>query len=484
MNLMALRYKRFHTSRLLGLMAFGVLLGLMFGKTIVPDNNAIWLMIGLVLVLGGIRSGRWWALVMVLLAGLILGGVRGAEEAQRYAAYDELIGKSVQVEGTMNGDAQKTESGQQRVVLGTVRIDNDAYVGEVFVTLYSSVELKRGDTLVISGQIDEGFASYGASIRSGKLVSVERSQDLIRDIRERFAAAVRDVVVEPIASLGLGFVVGQRSTLPEELDEQLKIVGLTHIVVASGYNLTILARFVMRLLSRHSRYLALVTSLILVAMFVLFSGFSPSMNRAVIVTVLSLLAWYVGRRFHPALLIGYVAAGTAFFNPMYIWSDLGWYLSFFAFAGILVLAPLVIHTTYRKRRPSPFEQLVFETVSAEAAALPLIAFVFGVVPVLGLAANVLVAPFIPAAMALTAITGIVAMISTLFATIVALPTMLLIGYMVTVVEWLASLPIAQYSLDIGLGVLLVWYGALVSACIALRRKLRYDFNARDAQLEV
>jgi len=481
---MALRYKRFHTSRLLGWLALGVLLGLIVGETVTLQNDALWVMVALVFVLGGFRSARWWAVGVILIAGLILGTIRGSNETQRYAAYEELVGSSTQVTGKMSGDAQQAGSGQQRVTLTNVSIGGVGYVGEIFATLYSDAALKRGDKLVISGQVDEGFASYAASIRSGKLQSVERGNDIIRDIREQFAAVVRSVVVEPIASLGLGFVVGQRSTLPEELDEQLKIVGLTHIVVASGYNLTILARFVMRLLSRHSRYLALVGSLGVVFAFVLFSGFSPSMNRAVIVTVLSLLAWYVGRRFHPALLIGYVAAGTAFFNPMYVWSDLGWYLSFFAFAGILIVAPLVIHTLYRRRQASSFEQLVFETVSAEMVALPLIAFAFGVVPALGLIANVLVAPFIPVAMALTALTGVVAMVSSVLATIFALPMMLLIGYMVAIVEWLSSLPIAQYDVVVGFWALLIWYGVLIVGCIILQRRLHYDFNARDRELEV
>ncbi len=480
----AWRYKRFHVSYLLAWLGVGLLVGLMFGRGLNLGANAPVLFVSLVLVLGTLRSRRWWAVLAIVAAGLLLGALRGNDVGLEYDKYESLVDKQVVVVGVMSGDAQKIEGGRQRITIGTVSINDQAYVGEIFVTLYGKDELKRGDTVTVSGKLREGFASYGATISSGKIVRVDRGKNLIRDIREHFAETVRRLVIEPMASLGLGFVVGQRSTLPDTLDEQLKIVGLTHIVVASGYNLTILVRFVMRLLSRRSRYLALVCSLVMILGFVLFSGFSPSMNRAVVVTVLSLLAWYVGRRFHPVLLIIFVATATALWNPMYVWADLGWYLSFLAFAGILVIAPLVVRVIYRRRDPSSFEQLVFETMSAEVMALPLIAFSFGTVPVFGLIANVLVAPFIPAAMALTALTGFVGMISLQLAAIFALPTTILIGYMIAMVEWLSSFDFAQFSFDFGLTSLLVWYGILGTAAFIAQRKLRYNFRQQDQKLDI
>lgn len=483
MNLTVWRYRRLHVSYLLAWLAGGLLLGLLLGREYMVGFDAALLFIGLMLVLGALRSRRLWAVPVIILAGVCFGLMRGGIVANDYTQYRQYVDQKVTFRGIMTGDAQAVAGGRQKITLSGVEIDGNRYRGEVFVTVFGKDVLKRGDRLTVSGTMREGFASYGASISGGKVLSVSRGSDLIRDIRERFGEVVRSLVMEPMASLGLGFVVGQRSTLPDTLDEQLKVVGLTHIVVASGYNLTILVRFVMRLLSRHSRYLTFIASLLMITGFVLFSGFSPSMNRAVIVTVLSLLAWYVGRRFHPVLLIAYVSSATAFFNPMYVWADLGWYLSFFAFAGILVIAPLVVAFVYRKRRPTSFEQLVIETMGAEIVALPLVAFAFSTVPVFALLANVLVAPFIPAAMALTALTGVVGMISSTIATAVALPTTVLIGYMIAVVEWLSSLPMAQFELDLGLWPVLVWYGLLVVGCIAVQRRTKYNFRSPDPRLE-
>ena len=484
MNLTAWRYKQFHVSYLLAWLSFSVLIGIFVGRSNLVAANAVLLFVGLVLILGAFRSKRWWAILAIVIAGLAIGMMRGASMQMEYRTYESIVNRQVYLQGKITGDAQFGTGNRQKITLTDVRVGERDLPGEVFVTLYSDAKLKRGDSLRIKGMVREGFASYGAAISGAKIVTIERGSDMIRDIRERFSKALRAIVIEPMASLGLGFVVGQRSTLPDTLDEQLKVVGLTHIIVASGYNLTILVRFMMRILSKHSRYLALVASLLMIVSFVLFSGFSPSMNRAMIVTVLGLFAWYVGRRFHPILLILYVAAATAFVNPMYVWSDLGWYLSFFAFAGILVVAPLVMSAVYKRRKPTALEQLIVETMSAEMMALPIIAFAFGVLPVFALIANVLVAPLIPAAMLFTAVSGTVAMVSTTLAAVVALPTTILIGYMIAVVEWLAHLPNAQLPIDFDLVSIGVWYGVLIVSCIIMWQKTNYNFRQRDTKLEV
>lgn len=484
MQVMMLRYKRFHISYSIAFAAVGILFGLVIGRGIDGLQITPLLLVSLILLLGAFKSNRWWALIAALGAGLLLGAARGSAVEDSYAVYGKYIGQSVQLTGTLSGDPQITSSKQQRFTVSNIRLGEQQLEGEVFVSTYDDKHIKRGDRILFSGKIRQGFAAYGAAINSAKLHKIERQPNFIRDTRERFSEALRLHVAEPMASLGLGFVVGQRSTLPDSLDEQLKIVGLTHIVVASGYNLTILVRFMMRVLSRRSRYLALVCSLAAIILFVLFSGFSPSMNRAVIITTLGLLAWYVGRRFHPAFLILYVAAVTSFYNPMYIWADLGWYLSFFAFAGILIVAPLIIRFFYRRQEPNSFVQLVIETLSAEVMALPLIAFAFSTFPVFGLLANVLVGPFIPAAMALTAITGAMSMIIQPLGAILAFPSTILIAYMVAIVEWLASVPWAQYNFHIGLGHLLVWYSTLFAAIVFVVKKVGYDFRARDRKLEI
>ncbi len=472
------RYKRFHISYLLSWLGVGMLLGLFVGRAV--PLIAVWIILALALVLTvtSLKSRRWYACVLIVVAGMLLGYLRGAVFAYSLHSFDGYIGTKTTLVGTVQQDpVLKDGSNIWQAELGDVSVGSASLNGGVFATIVSDETLKRGDTVTISGRVLEGFGSFQESMYRAELRHVSRPNDPFLAARDSFAEAVRRVMPEPEASLGLGFVVGQKSALPDDLAEQLKTVGLTHIVVASGYNLTILVRFARRLLARRSRYLALVGSGLLVVGFVFVSGFSASMNRAAVVTALSLLAWYYGRKFHPIQLILYVAAVSAFLNPLYVWGDLGWLLSFAAFTGVLVAAPIITRLLYgKKREPSAVVQLVVETLSAEVMTLPIIIISFGYVPVFALIANILVAPVIPFAMLLTFIAGVVGWLAPWFSTLAA-PATILIAYVVAIVKWLSQAGWARLPVDIPAWVALVWYGALLFVGWVVWRRRKVDLLA-------
>ena len=471
------RYRRFHVSYLFGWLALGVLVGLLLAKLTQLTVSPVGLVIFAILTLPALKSRRWWAILIVIVMGVVFGLARGGDYSSQTAKYNELIGVQTTISGVIATDPQQSGKGSQTFQLGGVKTGSVRLPGELYISTISKSEMKRGDMVAIKGKLKEGFATYPATMSFAEATSISRSPNIIREVRERFIESVRTNVVEPMASLGIGFVVGQRTSLPPDLDEQLKIVGLTHIVVASGYNLTILVRFARRLLARHSRYLAFVLSIALMLTFVAFSGFSPSMNRAVAVTGLSLLAWYYGRRFHPLLLIMYVAAGTALWNPVYVWADLGWYLSFFAFGGVLLIAPLISAQLFKDKSPPAVSQLVIETLSAELMTLPLIAFIFGIFPTFGLLANVLVGPVIPFAMLATTSAGIVGVVFPILAPFAAVPATVTIGYVIAVVEWLSSVDWAQLHAAATLPVVIVWFVAVLVWSIYIWHRSGYNFRS-------
>lgn len=430
----------------------------------------------LLLVVVSLHSRRWYACIIVVVAGMGIGMMRGGLFYQDISVADSYIGQKVNLRGVVSQDPVLVNgSDLWSVQMSSIEIDARSIVGEVYATVRSDDALRRGDKIILSGKAKVGFGSFRISFNRADVTSIERHDDVFLYARDRFADATRKVMIEPEASLGLGFLVGQKSELPSDLSDQLKIVGLTHIVVASGYNLTILIRFARRLLARHSRYLAFAGSILLVVGFAFVSGFSPSMNRAAAVTILSLLAWYFGRRFHPVQLILYVASVSAFLYPSYLWSDIGWLLSFTAFIGVLVVAPMISQLFLRNKNEEQgaFSRLVVETLSAEIMTLPILIFVFGYVPVLALVANVMVAPVIPFAMLATFVAGCVGLILP-WLSVMAIPADIVIAYVVSIVQTLASAEWAKISLSIPSWSLFVWYGGLLVAGLWLWFRSKVD----------
>lgn len=478
MRLSSLRYRRIHISFILGWLAFGILVGIALGKSVPLLSSWLWGAAGLSLLPMVIRQRRWWSVGMAIVAGMLIGWQRGSSETIALSGYQRYVGSVVTIAGTISDDPQASERSQTVFSLASITIKNSPIKGRAYVSVAGKKELKRGDRVVLNGKLQEGFGSYQATMRYAAVTATNSGATPIRDVREHFSAGVREVVQEPEASLGIGFVVGQRSSLPPELDEQLKMVGLTHIVVASGYNLTILVRFARRILAKYSRYAALAASLGLVGGFIAFSGLTPSMTRAGAVTVLSLLAWYYGRRFHPLLLIAFVAAGTAYIDPIYLWSDIGWYLSFLAFIGVLIVSPLMVARLYGSKKPAAIMQLLMETIAASLMTLPLILFTFERLPVLSLLANVLVAPFIPFAMLATTIAGVAGMIAPAMLAWLGLPATIMIGYVVAVVEFLSSIEWAQIDMAIPVGAMIASYAVICAVLFVWWRRTNHRFLAR------
>jgi competence protein ComEC len=422
--------------------------------------------------------------ITALLAGILFGLWRGSLERVELAKYQQFIGTSVVIQGKISEDVERGNSNEMRLKLQDIMIANIKLPGELWASASSRIEIKRSDIVTLGGKLREGFGNFPASMSFAKVIKAERPDgaDVARDMRDGFASGVRRAITEPMASLGVGYLTGQRSTLPPELDEQLKIAGLTHVVVASGYNLTILVRFARRVFARFSKYASTMLAAAMIVGFVLVTGFSPSMSRAAAVTGLSLATWYYGRAVHPLVLLPFVAAITLALNPLFLWGDIGWYLSFAAFTGVMLLSPMVHEHFWGKKKAGMVRQIVVDTSCAQMVTMPIIAFSFGSYAPYALLANLLVLPLIPLAMALTFVAGITGLLFAGVASVVGKPAEVLLGYMVGVAQWVADLPGAQGEVVFGVELLAGSYVVIMAFALFLWRRTGHNFRG-DSMIE-
>ena len=437
----------------------------------------IWLGVAVLpLVVVSFRHLRVYVLPVLACAGLCVGLGYGSAALGERDAYNFYVGHLVELSGRVKEDPSRSSAGVS-LQLDTVKINDAELPGSVLVSLANS-NIKRGDIVVVKSLLNPGFGSFPASMSRATLVSLVRPVpgDIGRVVRDWFADKVRVNIPEPQASLGVGFLTGQKSALPDDLSDALKVAGLTHIVVASGYNLTILVRMARRLFIRFSKYLSAVSSGVMITMFMAVTGLSPSMTRAGLVSGLSLLAWYYGYRFHPLILLPFAAAITVALQPSYVWGDLGWQLSFAAFAGVMIVAPLLQRYFYGEKEPGVFRQILGETIAAHIVTIPIIASGFGVISNVAVIANVLVVPLVPFAMLLTFISGIWTIIGLPFVWLIATPTSWLLTYMTSVATFVSELSWAQSELQLELWVWGAYILVVALACVWMTRATKYDLR--------
>lgn len=408
------------------------------------------------------RRGRLW---LLLGPALILVGLWRAEawraDREELAA---LIGSEVVVSGRIIDDPVSPRRNRTDFRVGDLRLDGEPMEGVVRVRTYRLSGLHRGDEIRLSGELSDGFGPWQAELFYPQLLGSSRGEGWLDAWRDRLIAGMRTSVTEPMASFGLGLLVGVRSLMPRDVQDQLAIVGLSHLVAVSGYNLTILVRASRTVLARAGRGLALAGSLWLVLGFVLLTGASASIVRAGVVAVMVLLADHYGRRFEPIPLILLAAAGTALWDPGDL-TDLGWLLSFLAFFGILVLAPLLIARLRVPDRVVP--RLLVESLAAHILTLPLIMYVFGQMSVVAPLANILVLPLIPLAMLLSFVAGLAGMFVPALSGWAGWPAEWLLRLILAVADGLARLPGAAREEGLTLAGMLLCYAAIVAGTVVL-----------------
>lgn len=433
-------------------------------------------------------------MILAILAGSFMGLFRGTAERVALSDYGQFINQTLTISGKVFEDPDLGLSGDLRMRLVEVEIDGQKLPGQVWTSIIGArPEIRRSDTVFITGKLKNGFGTFPASMSFAKLDKVEAGvgNDPARDLRDEFSEQLSYSVSGPAHDLGMGVLAGQKTALPNDISEAFRIAGLTHIVVASGYNLTILIRFSRRLFARISRLAALLGGGTMALGFAFVTGFSPSMMRAVLVAGLSLLAWFYGRKFHPVVLILLVAAATVAINPAYVWGDAGWYMSFFAFAGILILAPLIKAYFWGEARPKPkiklrhkrptailtsLRQVFIETMSAQVLTMPIIALMLGQFAPYGILANLLVLPLVPLTMLLTFLAGIIGAILPNLAALAGWPAQTLLDYIIGVSQAVSNIPGAAQEVNFGVSWFVISITILLALLIYLRLKTKHNLR--------
>ena len=241
---------------------------------------------------------------------------------------------------------------------------------------------------------------------------------------------IRDQLSERTAGLGLAYLLGEKYLLDKELKTAFNKSGLSHIIVASGFALSVMINMVAGVFRKHSKFATTSFSLLAMTMFVGFTGFTPSMTRAFLMSGLSTIVGHAGRSFRPSRLIIIVACLSLLIEPSNLWS-VGWQLSFAAFFGISVLAPYFKKFFYGTEKINQLVDLLLGSVSAQICCLPISMYYFGTFSLAGIVSNLILPP-------LLGITMLSVFLTAVFGGVVTDWTETLLQFHILVVEFFAG----------------------------------------------
>jgi len=465
--------RKIHSSWQIAIICAGIFIGVYVAQYFSASSLA-YLVIAILLVAAAMWQKYIYLVPLLIIGGMLFGLWRGSLSQNELSQFKPFYGHNINISGSVKDDVDISSSNQLVIRLGDLTMKNKSMPGVLWVSA-TGPDIKRGDKLEISGKLMAGFGNFAGVIYRANIDKIIHPQpgDVARVVRDWFGDAVRRAIPDPEASLGIGYLTGQRRSLPPDLVLALQVVGLTHVVVASGYNLTILVRLARKLFVKVSKYLVVLSSGVMIVSFMAVTGVSPSMSRAGLVSALSLAAWYYGRKFHPIVLLLLAVAITVTINPSYAWGDLGWQLSFAAFAGVMILAPLSQRYFFGDKKPGFIGQALGETISAQIATAPIIILAFGQLSNVAIVSNLLVLPLVPYAMLLVFVAGVGSLTLPAFATIIAVPATWILQYMVGVINCLSSLPWAMSVVNVSAWAVAIYYVAIICICIYMSHVTKF-----------
>jgi competence protein ComEC len=198
------------------------------------------------------------------------------------------------------------------------------------VALPQSVQVKLGDTLRVITETSQGRTKVISA-------SVITTTNPIYIVRNQFIQFILSHSPSPLGEVSLGMVVGSRDILSDPVSSYIKKAGITHLLVASGTNIAIVVSFFSFLLIPITGRLRAIPFVIAVVwLYTMVVGFEPAIVRSALtftaVGVVSLVGLYI-----PTIAILFWMFWFFIIVTPSVILDVGFYLSFFAVAGILLL---------------------------------------------------------------------------------------------------------------------------------------------------
>jgi competence protein ComEC len=223
---------------------------------------------------------------------------------------------------------------------------------------------------------------------------------LILKIKSQLQKNIDKAIPAPQSGLLSGLLLGGDDKLSQEMQDNFSRTGMTHIVAVSGYNVTIIAEYLMLLgiFLGLWRKQAFWFALVGIFLFVLLVGLPASAVRAGIMGSLLLWAMKNGRLANAQNAIIFSAGIMLLINPLLLRYDIGFQLSFLATIGIVYFSPFLENQMIKKYRAWGIWEILVLTLSAQVFVLPIILFNFKNLSLVSPLANLLVLPIIPLTM--------------------------------------------------------------------------------------
>lgn len=342
-----------------------------------------------------------------IIISFIIGYVHGNINYTRKVEYiKDIEGKEINVSGVVV-EKEDNQYVLKNVYINDFKITNKVrirsnYEYEILDELSSKVVLELPQENMNFGGFNYRKYLYSKNIIAigeelYKLEKIDNKLNIIESgsiqIRKYIVSVIDEAYPEDEAQTLKALLIGDSSNLEEEVEKFYQKAGIIHVLVVSGAHIALIIvslKFLLDKLKVSKRLYSYVL-IFLIIVYIYITGAGESILRAGIVSIIALIANILGRQNDNITTVFLSALILSFINPMIIYS-VGFQLSFAGVLGIILLNDKI--KKYLVNLPKSICELISVSMSAQLFVLPITAYHFNSINLMGVISSIVVMPII------------------------------------------------------------------------------------------
>ena len=439
---------------------FGFVLGVLWGSFVSTDLYLVFLFaeiaFALFLFFSLISQNSWGIIASIFILTFVFGLWRFSI-ADRVAPIVVSMHGEIVDEPTMGGNKQKMiVQTKETIILITTDFENNYKYGDI---INFSGKLEKPENFITDQGKEFDYINYLRKdgifyvISFPKVEIISRGngnfiQAFLFSVKEKFLEKMNLAIQTPESLLMGGLILGEKASFSAPMRKSFVDTGTIHIIALSGYNVTIVAEWLMKLFAQipyASKNLGIGIGIFTILLFVLMTGGSSTAIRAGIMAVLALIARATGRNYDVARALILAGVFMILLNPFVLVYDVSFQLSFIATVAVIFFTPKIEKYFLWVTKSFGLRDIISVTCATYIFIMPFILYKMGNLSIVALPANILILPLIPFTMFLGFLTSFVGLISYVPSVPLGYISYLFLHYELGVINFFANIPFASLS---------------------------------------
>lgn len=272
--------------------------------------------------------------------------------------------------------------------------------------------IKYGDSLYIEGEFKKpeearnykGY-NYKQYLKTKKIigtVELEKAKILkssngsfIHNIQKYIRDTINGTLTDEEGNLLLAILLGDKDKLSEDIQESFKTSNLSHMLAVSGAHVSYIILGLTYVLQNSiiGKKNGKIVCIIFLLAFMAITNFTPSVTRACIMAILTLLSSIIYRKSDVYTNISVAALITLIFNP-YSLLDLGFQLSYGGTIGIIIFIKRIQEKKSNSKVVNYIKQMALVSIYANIIIIPIMMYHFNTVSFTFIISNIMASPIL------------------------------------------------------------------------------------------